>query len=363
MFGIGDDDGYAVFAEITRFAHSCDANCTYMFSGKSCLCYTNRSVKAGEELTVAYIEGREVEPTHERRHKYLEAKEFTCHCPRCDALGDDTRQFDCSNPACKGVMMACQPINKKEVRFTGAPYDGVEYVEPHLLPCNVCHNVPSATYQTKMFALEAQLPGLGEQFASRLSTIMWEVRRDEMGPLFREIQSIKFPRRHAAAFPLLRCELEMKYSLNMEEGSTMRAAVRQATFEYIAVHEGIFPHPSPSSVEAVAIVSSLCTNVCRTPIFTPQEVKDLCQKAIRMLLIGNGRNNRDEKLDQNVMKALGNIIVAPSVDRCALCDESPLRAALTLSRCGRCKKVVYCSAGCQKVHWKLHKKVCKAESK
>jgi len=47
---------------------------------------------------------------------------------------------------------------------------------------------------------------------------------------------------------------------------------------------------------------------------------------------------------------------------CAFCEESPLRAALTLKQCGKCKKVMYCSAGCQKAHWKLHKKTCKPHS-
>jgi hypothetical protein len=43
---------------------------------------------------------------------------------------------------------------------------------------------------------------------------------------------------------------------------------------------------------------------------------------------------------------------------CAFCEESPQRAALTLSKCGRCMKVAYCSKGCQKAHWKLHKQQC-----
>ena len=50
---------------------------------------------------------------------------------------------------------------------------------------------------------------------------------------------------------------------------------------------------------------------------------------------------------------------ARSTEVCAFCEESPLRAAFTLSRCGKCRQVCYCSAGCQKAHWKLHKKSCK----
>lgn len=98
IFG-SDADGNSVFEEMTRFAHSCDSSCTYMLLDKSIVCHATRSIKAGEELTISYCMDRDIKPIHERRLKYLEAKEFTCHCPRCSAPGDDTRQFDCVDPA------------------------------------------------------------------------------------------------------------------------------------------------------------------------------------------------------------------------------------------------------------------------
>jgi hypothetical protein len=42
---------------------------------------------------------------------------------------------------------------------------------------------------------------------------------------------------------------------------------------------------------------------------------------------------------------------------CAYCEKSPERAAMTLSRCGACKKVAYC----QKEQWKAHKAQCNKE--
>ncbi len=67
--------------------------------GKVATVRANQNIAAGEELTICYTYGRDVEPVHDRgRHKYLEFKEFTCHCPRCDAPGDDTRKFDCCEP-------------------------------------------------------------------------------------------------------------------------------------------------------------------------------------------------------------------------------------------------------------------------
>jgi hypothetical protein len=43
---------------------------------------------------------------------------------------------------------------------------------------------------------------------------------------------------------------------------------------------------------------------------------------------------------------------------CALCEETPACVAIKLSLCGRCRAAAYCSAGCQKAHWKLHKAKC-----
>jgi len=200
MFGVGEG-GHGVFEEITRFAHSCAANCSYSVDGKHMYCHAIRHIKAGEELTISYFSGRDIEPIHERRFKYLQTKEFTCHCPRCDALGDDTRQFDCSDPKCKGVMMVCQPINNWENINPGVSYTGVEYVEPHLLPCTVCHQTAPAEYQAKMFALETKMIVLGPRFAQRFSDLMDAHHYHLMGDFLKQQEAFKFPRRHSAALP------------------------------------------------------------------------------------------------------------------------------------------------------------------
>jgi hypothetical protein len=38
--------------------------------------------------------------------------------------------------------------------------------------------------------------------------------------------------------------------------------------------------------------------------------------------------------------------------RCEACDK------VCTTRCKDCKQVYYCSRVCQKVHWRIHKKVC-----
>jgi hypothetical protein len=70
--------------------------------------------------------------------------------PRCDAPGDDTRQFH----SCRGRLYACHPLYKDPLPLPTMVYTGVEYVEPHLLPCTVCQRSPPLEYQTRTFKLE-----------------------------------------------------------------------------------------------------------------------------------------------------------------------------------------------------------------
>jgi len=50
-----------------------------------------------------------------------------------------------------------------------------------------------------------------------------------------------------------------------------------------------------------------------------------------------------------------NLMMTEHMYTCAACAE-----ACSFNKCGRCKKVHYCNAECQKAHWKEHKPVCKA---
>jgi hypothetical protein len=52
----------------------------------------------------------------------------------------------------------------------------------------------------------------------------------------------------------------------------------------------------------------------------------------------------------------------PAVMKCYACS-TPSSESLRLKRCARCEKAWYCSAECQKAHWKAHKKECDAHKK
>jgi hypothetical protein len=338
-----------------------------MTSGKQITVRALQRVCAGDELTFSYFSERDLKPTHERRLKYLEAKEFTCHCPRCDALGDDTRQFDCCDPKCSGVMLACQPISNVPFRVPDLAYTGVEYVEPHLLPCTECHRTAPASYQAEMFELEAKLPDFADHVLNTYSTLASDFRSSEQEyqQLHDEINKRQLPRHHAATLTILQTLVNLnRFRVLRHCTQSQVQNIRRAAYNLIEAHESLFSFSHPNTYDAFFHLCCACiiqAPMFRVVIFPPLEAKNLLQKTMCMWMIMHGREDRVNNLDDALQTTLAALPAnTPSLQVCAFCGESPLRAALTLSRCGRCRQVAYCSVGCQKAHWKLHKKGCKA---
>ncbi len=349
-------EDFRLYPEITRFPHSCASNCHYSFKGRSLLCYTRCFIQTGEELTISCNALNDVDPIHDRRLKYREMKAFTCHCPRCDAIGDDTRQFDCFDSACQGVMMVCQPVQKRNI-----PGTDVEYAEPHLLPCTVCHRAAPANYQREMLALETVLLDLGPRFAQRFTDLVNDRRRTEMEPLYKELSNTAqpFPSRHAASLPLLRVKYLVLHYQYLDTGPRVASALQEAVLEYVEALENICTYPGEFLSSELTLVVTHCSKICFRPVFPPLMEKALCLKALRMHLLLYGRETRHFILDNVTVKCHERLPSSGYADICAFCEESPQRAALNLNRCVQCRLVVYCSAGCQKAHWKVHKKTCK----
>ncbi len=364
-----EEGGCYLFGDMSRFAHSCAANCAYKIVGPTCQCYAIVPISAGEELTISYKEGRDFEPIYERRARYAGGKEFTCHCPRCDAIGDDTRQFDCVVPACKGVMMVHQPLSNEPVTEHRYSYEGVEYVEPHLLPCTVCHRAAPADYQAKMLALEKKLPALTRIVTNKMYHYIndWNTPVESWESLLREIDRYKLPRRHMMVGTILQAKVTVLDNIHRLRGAGVVEKKRRAALECLEAVQNVFPHPRRKIVELINVACKMCGTLAPKPVFSLEEEKALRQKALRMDLIIHGRDKRDTEADNALAKVLSQLPLPQQQPQkqnnnldicCAFCEESSLRAAMKRSRCGKCKQVAYCSVGCQKAHWKVHKKCC-----
>ena len=91
-----------------------------------------------------------------------------------------------------------------------------------------------------------------------------------------------------------------------------------------------------------------------TPIGKPEERKacyDVMMEALELQDCSNGSGG-------SFSSSSSNRISNTSSNCCILCGESPDCAAIVLSKCGKCKQAQYCSVGCQRAHWKLHKQQC-----
>ena len=103
----------------------------------------------------------------------------------------------------------------------------------------------------------------------------------------------------------------------------------------------------------------------------------LLRQAIRINLILHGRekryNNEKNRLDERLAIVLSKLAdleggikdtnTCVTLAQCGFCCEVTSAAELTLQLCGRCKKMAYCSVGCQKAHWRVHKASCRAVKK
>ena len=164
--------------------------------------------------------------------------------------------------------------------------------------------------------------------------------------------------------PILEAKLTVLDKLHRYDGVKLTERKRRAALECIEVVQNVFPHPRSDLVQVIRNVCNLCGARSLKPVLSLEEEKALRQKIVRMQLIMQGRENRDGADDNALAKVLSQLPMPQqqpppqNMDICAFCEESPLRAAMKRSRCGKCKQVVYCSVGCQKAHWPLHKKCC-----
>jgi len=82
-------------------------------------------------------------------------------------------------------------------------------VEPHLLPCTVCHRSAPADYQTKMLQQEALLFDLVQRYNNLPSVLT----KPDLEQVLRSLHPREIPRHHASCLPLLDLEWHLKHTL------------------------------------------------------------------------------------------------------------------------------------------------------
>ncbi|KAL8813716.1 MAG: hypothetical protein Q9200_000053 [Gallowayella weberi] len=84
--------------------HSCNPSCIFIFSGASLSIRSLRSVSAGSELTISYVDI--TAPSHQRRKELMPMYYFECTCEYC------TSKLTCGQPDVPAVLNAGLPSAK-----------------------------------------------------------------------------------------------------------------------------------------------------------------------------------------------------------------------------------------------------------
>jgi hypothetical protein len=347
-----------VYAIASYLKHSCCPNCVVVRADDDALeCRAIKPITAGSELTRMYAYPRSNAYTSERRHKLLTMYEFTCHCPRCDAPGDDTRQFACFDPACSGRHYVCQPLGDQDRTTFDAEYEGVEYVEPYLLPCTACRRSPPADYEKKMFDIEVAMEfearkwdtgaGVGEDWL--VAAMQTDLRPIRYHILALRIACMQVDRSHQ----LWSSEHRLAHSPSPQEIQFVLSRIRLIT----EIDRNIFPDPN---LMTLTFVGAHAEHLVMIEQY--EEALVYCQRAVRMQAVLYGRECRYAHTDDylyGLLVAFQRTYPVPTLGVCGFCEETPDNAAMKLNRCAKCKAVTYCSRGCQKAHWPVHKQKCK----
>jgi hypothetical protein len=352
-------NGTVIFATASFVEHSCCPNCALMrVRDGSQECRAIKPIAAGSRLTASYTGLRDHVSTPERRYQLMQSFEFTCHCPRCDAPGDDTRQFACFDLQCTGRHYVRQPLSAYPLPFDDLSYMGVIYVTPHLLPCTVCKRSPPAAYQKQMFQWEQDVePDIRKlEIATKQGgqVSLNEVMDADLRPIRHHHLGLRMAYAHYRVFHMY-CRAVTKAGKLPSPQEAQFLLQRAARAAEIDQH--IFPAPN---LRSLTIVGNIAESLVMIEQFA--EALPYCRRAVRLQALLNGRDCRDPLYDEWLARALTETQDAEtplSLEVCAFCEESPERAALKLNRCGRCRQVSYCSKGCQTAHWKGHKAQCK----
>ena len=138
-----------------------------------------------------------------------------------------------------------------------------------------------------------------------------------------------------------------------------KARCLQVTVDYINIFDSM-KQPRLDMVGALRVAAVSLSNFCTSPTELLM-LRGYLQRLLRMATEREIVSESDALLACTAearLRRLGTVIAHVTTE-CQFCGEEPGKAAITLQRCSRCMEVTYCSKGCQKAHWNLHKSECK----
>jgi len=114
-----DGSSYSALFELaSKAVHSCSPNCNYSSKSKrnSLTYYATQPIACGDQISFCYLDLSSV-PTHIRRKRLMETKDFFCQCSKCMAP-DFEYGFKCTyNDNCSGVKLCVKISESSETSW------------------------------------------------------------------------------------------------------------------------------------------------------------------------------------------------------------------------------------------------------
>jgi len=159
-FGHHKEDGLVLYNRISMCAHSCDPTCCWSYGEEDAFVLRARiTLKAGEELTISYLQDEDLLKGTCVRQQKLQNWRFTCMCSRCKLTTDVGRGFKCRS--CNVGVCHVEKLKDNELPSGGSTSSSLNY---RMLECNVCRHVSPDEEQRQFLKLE-------EEYVARVESL------------------------------------------------------------------------------------------------------------------------------------------------------------------------------------------------
>ena len=221
-----------------------------------------------------------------------------------------------------------------------------------------------------MLALETQLNNRLEEFERR-SQQLSESDGAGMLQFIKDIDNLKIPPYHSLVvlYGELQHKVHMQYiasiTTNKCQGPQPLIVPISRIEHIIQVQQTLLTYPNKDIISYYRDLALMYGVYSRDYSMNAlNNTVSMFRKAICAHAILMGREQRSDD-DQHFIQVLLSLPKpeATSMQYCAFCHERPDNAAMKRSQCGACKQILYCSRGCQKAHWPVHKQQCKKVAK
>jgi hypothetical protein len=211
-----------------------------------------------------------------------------------------------------------------------------------------------------MFAVEAALPAMTteiEQMAAHLEGAL-PIDKEQRSAFQRRADDIlhSLPTRHYKSFAV--CVAYQKFLRTMHADALQTPQFQENVIGKALILDSL-SHLSPcmTTVNGFAVIALELSQIGTSHAL--ELAKQHAQHSLRMRLICVGRDTPTElrKVVRDVLDLLPSQ-ASPPLTECAFCGETPECAAITLTPCGKCQQVAYCSEMCKGMHRKVHNRAC-----